>query len=179
MATIDQLRELASTCCQCGIARERLGVVPPVGAAKPKLVIVLGGPPTQEDLYVDDGLPAGWRGKALHVLLRGAGLTLNDVLVMGTAPCVPKVPITDSQFRACGAFFGQVLMRTEPKAIVALGLVAFRRCITGAEGPIERVRGKRYDRNGIPMVPTWGLIDVADDPKLAVQAVADIKAAIA
>lgn len=130
----------AIECERCPLAATRTQVVFGNGNADAGLMFIGEGPGAEEDRQ---GLPfVGRAGQLLDELLRGIGLTREDVFVANVIKCRPpgnRDP-QPAEIEACHPYLMSQVALIEPRVIATLGNFATK-LITGSREGITRVRG--------------------------------------
>lgn len=78
-------------------------------------------------------------------------------------PCAGKPP-PEKSAKACASALGREIAIASPRAICTLGSFATH-ALLGLPDPIARLRGKRYDWNGIAVFPTFHPAHLLKNPK--------------
>ena len=119
------------------------------------LMFVGEGPGGVEDEY---GVPlVGPSGQLLDKALWSVGLTRDHVYVTNIVKCRPhnnRTPTLEEGKRCANIHLVRELELVQPKVIVCLGKVAFQ-YFYGRTASIMRSRGKWFDYQGIPVMPTY------------------------
>lgn len=143
-------------CNQCALRAEgNRGPTCFTGSIYSPLMIVGEGPGGVEDIY---GVPlVGPSGKLLDKALWSVGVTRDKVYVTNIVKCRPKGNRTPTLME--GRFCAERQLRKEieivrPAVIVALGKVALQ-YFKGDEARITKERGKWFEWQGIPIMPTY------------------------
>lgn len=117
-------------------------------------MIVGEAPGFNEDMQ---GRPfVGQAGKLLDTLLAGIGLGRGDVYITNVLKCRPpqnRDPMPN-EAEACSPYLRWQLKLVEPKVVIVLGRHALERLLPG-QGPISRVRGQLFEREGVSFVPVY------------------------
>ena len=125
------------------------------GDPESPLMFVGEGPGGVEDEY---GVPlVGPSGKLLDKALWSVGLTRDHVYVTNIVKCRPKgnrtLTLEEGKFCA-NRHLQEEIDTVKPKVIVCLGKVAFQ-FFYGRTASIMHNRGKWFDYQGIPVMPTY------------------------
>ncbi len=163
------LRSLAAACTACALSKGRRNVVFSGGNPKARVLVVGEAPGRDEDRA---GEPfVGAAGRLLDLMLATAGLSRNDsspdssVYICNVIKCRPpgnRNPARE-EINACAPFLKRQIELLAPKAIVALGVFAGR-WLTGESAPLNQLRRKARDYNGIPVVATYHPAGILRNP---------------
>ncbi|WP_084517065.1 uracil-DNA glycosylase [Desulfatiglans anilini] len=152
--TLEDLRQEIGDCRRCKLHQGRKHLVFGEGAPDASLVFVGEGPGRDEDLT---GRPfVGAAGELLTRIIAAMGLTREEVYICNIVKCRPprnRDPEKD-EVEACLPFLKRQLRILRPKAICVLGRVAGCSLIGGAF-KISMDRGRWFDFEGIPLMPTY------------------------
>jgi uracil-DNA glycosylase len=117
-------------------------------------MIVGEAPGQNEDLQ---GEPfVGAAGKLLDQLLRGIGLSRQDVFITNILKCRPpgnRDPQLD-EVEACSPFLEEQLRLIRPEVVLVLGRHALTRLLPGQES-ITRVHGRVLIKDGMTYIPVY------------------------
>lgn len=146
--------ETCLLCRDCALSENRRHVVVYRGAERAPLMLIGEGPGADEDRQ---GLPfVGRSGQLLNVLLTAFGLSEADYHIANVVKCRPpgnREP-TDGEIAACRRLLDRQIELVQPKVIVLLGSVAYRR-LTGTPVSISKVRGHFFEWQGCQVMPTF------------------------
>lgn len=127
--TLRSLLHAMRCCTRCDLATERTRVVPGVGPADARVMLIGEGPGAQEDRK---GVPfVGRAGSLLDELLAGAGLSRESVFITNTVACRPprnRAPRV-REVAAHAPWLDGQLRLVSPRVVCTLGrsaLVYFR-----------------------------------------------------
>ncbi len=143
-----------STCVKCALHRTRNHVVPGEGASNPKIMFIGEGPGEQEDRQ---GRPfVGDAGNLLDRIIEKMGFKRESVYIANIVKCRPPKNRTphEAEAKACIPFLKRQVELLKPMVIVCLGKTATN-FLLEADYAISRVRGKNFDYQGIPVIPTF------------------------
>lgn len=112
-------------------------------------------PGEQEDAT---GIPfVGQAGQLLSRMIAHCfDLTRDDVYIANIAKCRPpnnRDPEPE-EIAACIGYLKQQIKLIQPKVLVTLGRVATQSLLE-TEERIGKLRGRRFEYEGIPLVPSW------------------------
>jgi DNA polymerase len=152
-----KLKNLAKSiegCKRCRLSEGRIHIVFGDGNPYAQLVFVGEGPGQEEDVQ---GLPfVGQAGRLLTKMIHSIGLTRQDVYICNVVKCRPpqnRTPLAD-EIAACSPFLFKQLEIIRPKVICALGACAVETLLKTKQ-PMNRLRGKIFNWQGIPVIPTF------------------------
>ncbi|MGC8718982.1 MAG: uracil-DNA glycosylase [Thermodesulforhabdaceae bacterium] len=153
----EQLEELERSidgCTKCRLSEGRTHIVFGDGNPEAKLVFVGEGPGHEEDVQ---GLPfVGQAGRLLTKMIHAIGLSRKDVYICNVVKCRPpqnRTPMAD-EIAACSPFLFKQLEIIKPRIICALGACAVE-ALLRTKQPMNRIRGRIFNWQGIPVVPTF------------------------
>ncbi|MCE5255767.1 MAG: uracil-DNA glycosylase [Spirochaetaceae bacterium] len=169
------LQEKVLACQACVLGSGRKNVVFGQGVQNPMVLVVGEGPGAEED---NQGLPfVGASGKLLDKMLASIGLSREtNCYIANVVKCRPpnnREPAPDERAQ-CMPFLQQQIQLLAPKAILCAGRTAAQALLSTAEG-INRMRGKTYDYEGIPLIATYHPSALLRDETLKRPAWEDLK----
>ncbi|MGE4170430.1 MAG: uracil-DNA glycosylase [Candidatus Margulisiibacteriota bacterium] len=140
----DQLKEICSSCQNCGLHSTRTNVVVGSGKVPSNLMIIGEGPGEQEDLQ---GVPfVGKAGQLLTKILESAGINREtDAYIANVVKCRPpgnRTPLTP-EIEACKPYLIRQVQLVKPKVLILLGSPSLK-TILEEPLPISKVRGNWY-----------------------------------
>jgi uracil-DNA glycosylase len=151
---LPSLSRAVHDCRRCPLGSSRTHAVPGVGPADAPIVIVGEAPGQNEDLQ---GEPfVGAAGKLLDQLLRGIGLSRQDVFITNILKCRPpgnRDPQPD-EATACSPFLEDQLRLIRPDVVLILGRHALGRLLPGQDS-ITRVHGRVILKDGVTYIPIY------------------------
>src|SRR5256886_9115547 len=152
--TLAEAKAEALTCTRCRLAGGRTQVVWMDGTPASSLRSVGEAPGFHEDRQ---GLPfVGAAGQLLDTMLRSIGLDRTRCTICNVIKCRPpgnRDPMPD-EIEACRPFLEAQLRFIKPRVVVTLGNFATR-FILAKQVSISRVRGQRFEVNGLTVIPTF------------------------
>jgi len=156
---LTQLRDRAIACAACNCYKNRSQadrIVFSDGSPDAKLMIISEAPGRNEDLQ---GCPfVGKAGQYLDKILAWIRLDRKrDIYLCNSLKCWPgdgNPTPTAKQVKACWPFLEAQIRIIQPKLIIALGLVSFRK-LTGESQSMKYVHGKLYKYGDITVIPTY------------------------
>lgn len=151
---IATLRAQALTCTRCRLAESRTNVVWADGNLDSDVLFIGEGPGFHED---QQGIPfVGAAGQLLDRLLAEVGLDRSQVAIVNVVKCRPpgnRDPLPD-EIDACRPYLEAQIAHMSPHVIVTLGNFATRFILEEQVG-ITKARGRRYERRGATVIPTF------------------------
>jgi DNA polymerase len=173
----DQLAQLAvevGRCRACPLHRTRTHPVVSDGTPHAKLVFIGEAPGRDEDLQ---GKPfVGMAGQLLTKMIIAMGLRREDVYICNVLKDRPpgnRTPLPE-EVQACMPFLQRQLAIVQPKVICSLGSVATK-ALLGPDVAISQVRGRVWDYEGFPLVPTFHPAYLLRNPPAKKYAWVDLK----
>jgi DNA polymerase len=150
----EELRECVASCTRCELAKGRTNTVFGVGNTNADWLIIGEAPGAEEDRR---GEPfVGRAGQLLDQMLLAIGQSRDSVFIANILKCRPpnnRDPEPEES-AACRDYLERQIELIQPKIILAVGKVAAQNLL-GSEEPVGRMRGRRHDLGGIPMVVTY------------------------
>lgn len=154
-AALEPVRLQAMACKLCNLCKERKSVVFGDGSLDARLVFVGEGPGRDEDTQ---GIPfVGAAGQLLNkIIVAGMKMTRGEVYICNIVKCRPpnNRPPEPDEAAACMPYLERQLAVIQPKVICALGKTAAS-ALLETEAPMGSLRGRTFERNGIPLVVTY------------------------
>lgn len=155
LALLEVIRREVAACTRCTeLAATRTQTVFGVGNPSARLVFVGEAPGADEDRQ---GEPfVGKAGQLLTKIIEACRLRREDVYIANVLKCRPpgnRTPAPD-EVTHCRGYLDRQLAIIRPEYICCLGAVATR-CLLGLESPMNRIRGKFYNYEGIPVLCTY------------------------
>lgn len=152
--TLTDIRNELGDCRRCPLHQGRRHIVFGEGDLHARLVFVGEGPGYDED---QQGRPfVGAAGKLLTRMIEAMGLTREDVYICNVVKCRPpenRNPLP-GEIDMCSPFLGRQLQAIRPRYICALGKIAAQH-LSRSRTPISALRGRFFDFQGIPVMPTF------------------------
>ena len=150
-----ELEETIRACRACVLCEQRTQAVPGVGDREARWMFVGEGPGVEEDRR---GEPfVGQAGRLLDRMLAALGLERGgDVYIANAVKCRPPHNRTPevAEIAACAAFLDRQIALVRPRLLIALGRPAAQ-ALLGREISIGSARGKRFERDGVPVIVTY------------------------
>ncbi len=142
------------SCTRCPLHETKKNYVPGEGSLEPDIMFIGEGPGETEDNF---GRPfIGKAGQLLDKVIEKMGYSRKEVFIGNIVKCRPpqnRDPLPE-EVAACRPFLLRQIEILAPKVIVCLGKVALNNLL-GASYSIMKERGKQFDFNGTPMIPTF------------------------
>lgn len=154
--SLEQARQAALSCRQCGLCEARRNVVFADGNPAAKLMIIGEGPGQQED---ESGLPfVGRAGQLLDKILSSADIDRkSQTYICNVVKCRPpgnRVPTPD-EAASCRPYLEAQIDFIQPKLIMLAGATAVQHVLK-VKDPISRIRGQWFEyRNGARVMPVF------------------------
>lgn len=168
------LAQRVEACRGCSLYKTRTHAVMSDGTPEARLVFVGEAPGRDEDLQ---GKPfVGRAGKLLTKMIEAMGLRREEVYIcniLKDRPPANRTPLPE-EVDACLPFLREQLAIVRPQVICVLGAVAAK-AFLGPHVAISMVRGKVWDYEGIPLVPTFHPAYLLRNPSAKRDAWADLK----
>jgi uracil-DNA glycosylase family 4 len=150
----DALRNCVAGCTQCELSRSRTQTVFGVGNPDADWMIVGEAPGAEEDRR---GEPfVGRAGKLLDQMLLAIGESRDSVFIANILKCRPpnnRDPGA-AEAAACRDYLDRQIALVRPRILLAVGRIAAQNLL-GSDEPVGRMRGRRHDLNGTPLVVTY------------------------
>lgn len=150
----DELRQCVADCTRCELAASRTQTVFGVGNRNADWMIIGEAPGAEEDRR---GEPfVGRAGKMLDEMLRAIGQSRESVFIANILKCRPPNNRDPKPAEAaeCREYLERQIAMVKPNIILAVGRIAAQNLLASDE-PVGRMRGRRHDLNGIPLVVTY------------------------
>ncbi|MDA8156773.1 MAG: uracil-DNA glycosylase [Actinomycetota bacterium] len=151
---LEALKNEIGPCKKCKLAAGRTNIVFGEGNPQAALMFIGEAPGREEDLQ---GRPfVGDAGKLLTGFIERMGFAREDVFITNIAKCRPpgnRAPEED-EVTACIPYLKKQIEIIKPRVIMALGAVAAQNLLA-TKTAISALRGKKFEFNGIPLVPTF------------------------
>lgn len=141
-------------CRLCKLCQGRKNVVFGDGSLDAELVFIGEGPGRDEDAQ---GLPfVGAAGQLLNKIIDAMKMRREEVYICNIVKCRPpnNRPPEPDEIAACMPYLEQQLSVIHPKVICAMGKTAAS-ALLETESPMGALRGRTFERNGIPLIVTY------------------------
>ena len=167
------VRDEVGDCQRCGLCNQRLEVVFGFGRPDARLLFVGEAPTDDADAtgtpFVDPG------GRLLTRMVHAMGLRRADVYLAYVVMCRPPGRSPDpDEVRTCSAFLRRQVEIIQPEVIVALGSLPAR-LLTGTDAALARLQGEWGDFECVPVMPTFPLEAMLQNPRLKASVWGDLK----
>ena len=153
-SALKALRDEIGNCQRCKLSRGRKNIVFGEGSVDAEIMFIGEGPGEDEDVQ---GRPfVGKAGQLLTKLIEKMGFKREDVYIGNIVKCRPpfnRDPEED-EISACSPFIKKQAGVISPKVVVSLGRISTQTLI-GMKIPIGKLRGKFYQFENIPLMPTF------------------------
>jgi DNA polymerase len=161
---LEALRMEMGDCQRCKLWRDRKNLVFGEGNPDAELMFIGEAPGREEDIQ---GRPfVGDAGKLLTRLINKMGFKREDVYIANILKSRPpgnRDPEAD-EINACLPFLKRQVEIIAPEVIMSLGRISAH-TLTGLNIPISRLRGKFYEFQDIPLMPTFHPAYLLRNPK--------------
>jgi DNA polymerase len=141
-------------CRRCPLGFSRAHAVPGVGPSSARIMVVGEAPGQNED---QQGEPfVGAAGKLLDQLLRGIGLSRQDVFITNILKCRPpnnRDP-QPAEVTACSPYLEHQLRLIRPEVVLILGRHALARLLPGQDS-ISRLHGRVIVKDAVTYIPVY------------------------
>ena len=158
------LREEIGDCQRCKLSKGRKNIVFGEGSIDAEIMFIGEGPGEDEDIQ---GRPfVGKAGQLLTRLIEKMGFKREDVYIGNIVKCRPSFnrDPEEDEINACSPFIRKQAEIISPKVIVSLGRISTQTLI-GLKIPIGKLRGKFYQFEDIPLMPTFHPSYLLRNPK--------------
>jgi uracil-DNA glycosylase family 4 len=153
-STLKDIRQEMEGCKRCKLHRTRKSLVFGEGSEKAILMFIGEGPGYDEDIQ---GRPfVGKAGQLLTKIIQSINLQREEVYIANIVKCRPpqnRNPEPD-EITACRPFLQRQIQAIQPRIICPLGAFAAQSLLQTGE-KISALRGRRFDLNGIRVIPTY------------------------
>jgi DNA polymerase len=152
--TLDAIRRELKECCRCNLKENRKNIIFGKGNPDARIMFIGGWPALAEDI-MDDPY-AGDAGKLFVNIIQSLKQTIETVYYSNIIKCRPLAdaePLAD-EIRECLPFIRRQIDVIKPEVICTLGGFATQTLLDTDE-PLERLRGRFHDYNGIKVIPTY------------------------
>lgn len=173
---LEGLDIIAFSCQQCNLHKSK-GDFAVFGSGDYNAdVMMIGEAPGKSES--ETGIPfVGQAGQLLAKMLHYCfDLTRDEVYIANIVKCRPpnnRDPEPD-EIAACMGYLKQQIEIVKPKVIVTLGRVATQ-SLLDSEERIGKLRGKRFEYQGIPVIPSWHPSYLLRRPQARLDTVKDMK----
>ena len=151
---LEETLKLAEKCQACALATSRTKVVFGAGNNNIPLMFIRDVPEMND---TRTGSPfSGPAGQLLNKMITAMNFSLDEVYLTNIIKCRPpenRLP-KNEEITACLAYLNKEIESVKPQVIILLGAVATKALLPNM-GNIVQMRGKWFDYNGIPAIPTF------------------------
>ncbi|MCA1951229.1 MAG: uracil-DNA glycosylase [Treponema sp.] len=173
--SLERVAQDVRRCTACGLCQGRHNAVPGEGVKQPLVLVIGEGPGADED---STGRPfVGRAGQLLDKMLMAINLDRNtNCFIANVVKCRPpnnRDPEPE-EISACAPFLHRQLALLKPRAILTVGRVPTQALLGTSEG-ISRLRGRFFEYQGIPLLPTYHPSALLRDESLKRPAWEDLK----
>lgn len=158
------LMEEIGDCKRCKLSKQRKNIVFGEGNPEASLMFIGEAPGSEEDIQ---GRPfVGEAGQLLTRLINKMGFKRDDVYIANIVKCRPpfnRDPEED-EIRTCSPFLKRQIEIISPQVIISLGRISAWTLLQ-TKIPITRLRGRFYEYEGIPLMPTFHPAYLLRNPK--------------
>ena len=149
-----ELRDCVANCTRCELSASRTNTVFGVGNTDADWMVIGEAPGAEEDRR---GEPfVGRAGQLLDQMLLAVGQSREQVFIANILKCRPpnnRDP-KPGEAAACRDYLERQIELIRPKIVLAVGRIAAQNLL-GSDDPVGRMRGRRHDLGGIPLVVTY------------------------
>ncbi len=156
-SALASLASAVAACTACGLHKTRTQTVFGSGSPDAKIMFVGEAPGADED---EQGLPfVGRAGKTLTNMIEAPtslGVPRSEVYIANVLKCRPpgNRPPKADEIADCEHFLKAQIATIQPSFICALGTHATHTLLKTNE-PIGKLRGRFFDYEGVPLLPTY------------------------
>lgn len=173
--SLEQIAGEISVCTLCALHEQRKKAVPGQGVMDPQVMIIGEGPGSDEDRT---GIPfVGRAGQYLDRWLAAIDLDRkSNCFITNIVKCRPpgnRDPLPEES-ATCLPYLERQIDLLQPKAILSLGRISAQ-ILTGRGEGIGRLRGRRHEYRGIPLIATYHPSAVLRNPELRAPVWTDLK----
>lgn len=158
------LREDIGDCKRCKLSKHRKNIVFGEGNPEASLMFIGEAPGSEEDLQ---GRPfVGEAGQLLTRLINKMGFKREEVYIANIVKCRPPLnrDPEEDEIESCFPFLKRQIEIISPEVIVSLGRISAWTLLK-TKIPITRLRGRFYEYEGIPLMPTFHPAYLLRNPK--------------
>ena len=180
--SLSDIAEEIMECSRCALHSNRKKAVPGEGSQSPTVMVIGEGPGVQEDRtgkpfvgpagqYLDRWLKAVAFGNPQVTLDRKSNTYITNLV-----KCRPpgnRDPLPEES-QSCLMYLERQIKILKPQVILTVSRFAAQ-TLTGMNAGIGSLRGKTYEYQGIPLIPTYHPSAVLRDPGLRAPVWEDLK----
>jgi DNA polymerase len=164
-AALKALREEIGDCERCKLSSGRKNIVFGEGSPDARLMFIGEGPGREEDLQARPFV--GDAGMLLTRLIEKMGFRREDVYIANIVKCRPPMnrdPEKD-EIESCRGYVEKQIEIINPQVIISLGRISSQTLIGNPALKMTSTRGRFFDYNGIPLMPTFHPAYLLRNPK--------------
>lgn len=164
-AALKALREEIGDCKRCKLSPGRKNIVFGEGSPAAKLMFIGEGPGREEDIQARPFV--GDAGMLLTRLIEKMGFKREDVYIANIVKCRPPMnrdPEKD-EIEGCRVFVEKQIEIINPQVIISLGRISSQTLIGNPALKMTSIRGRFFDYNGTPLMPTFHPAYLLRNPK--------------
>ncbi len=164
-AALKALREEIGDCKRCKLSSGRKNIVFGEGSPDARLMFIGEGPGREEDLQARPFV--GDAGMLLTRLIEKMGFRREDVYIANIVKCRPPMnrdPERD-EIESCRGYVEKQIEIINPQVIISLGRISSQTLIGNPALKMTSIRGRFFDYNGIPLMPTFHPAYLLRNPK--------------
>lgn len=162
--SLECLKKEIGDCQRCKLSKQRKNIVFGEGSPETAIMFIGEAPGSEED---QQGRPfVGDAGQLLTRLINKMGFKREDVYIANIVKCRPpfnRDPEED-EINSCFPFLKKQIEIIRPRIIVSLGRISAR-TILNTKIPITKLRGRFYEYEDIPVMPTFHPAYLLRNPK--------------
>ncbi len=162
---LTEIEQRISACERCPLSQGRTNTVPGYGIIDPMVMVIGEAPGAEEDRQ---GLPfVGTAGQYLDKWLSAIGLDRRKHAFIGNVvKCRPpgnRDPLPE-ELERCLPYLREQTAIIRPRVILTVGRISTQTLLGKSDG-IGKLRGRVYQFEGIPLVPTYHPSGVLRNPE--------------
>lgn len=164
-AALKVLREEIGDCKRCKLSSGRKNIVFGEGSPDARLMFIGEGPGREEDLQARPFV--GDAGMLLTRLIEKMGFSREDVYIANIIKCRPPMnrdPEKD-EIESCRGYVEKQIEIINPQVIISLGRISSQTLIGNPALKMTSTRGRFFDYNGTPLMPTFHPAYLLRNPK--------------
>lgn len=158
------LMEGIGDCKRCKLSKQRKNIVLGEGNPGASIMFIGEAPGSEEDIQARPFV--GEAGQLLTRLINKMGFKREEVYIANIVKCRPPFnrDPEEEEIRTCFPFLKRQIEIISPKIIVSLGRISAWTLLQ-TKVPITRLRGRFYEYDGIPLMPTFHPAYLLRNPK--------------
>jgi len=164
-AALKALREEIGDCKRCKLSSGRKNIVFGEGSPDASLMFIGEGPGREEDIQARPFV--GDAGILLTRLIEKMGFRREDVYIANIVKCRPPMnrdPERD-EIEICRGYIEKQIEIINPQVIISLGRISSQTLIGNTALKMTSTRGRFFDYNGTPLMPTFHPAYLLRNPK--------------